>query len=109
MGLTQNYMKNGNYHGAVDNLLEKHSNKTIFSLVQFKNANFENGIMPRVYLATPSEIGTYMKSMRNGLLGTSLKEYHEWKSGVAKGTVDIIPSSWKFSKQRIDELIQLIS
>lgn len=105
-GLTQSFLKNSDYHDAVDRWLEKHTSKTIFSLVQFIDSDFEKGIMPRVYLATPLEIGAYLKSMRNGLGNTSLKMHHEWKNGVAKGTVDTIPSSWKFSKQRVDELIQ---
>jgi hypothetical protein len=92
--------------GAIDIWFEKHSDKTIFSLVQFEDIDFELDIMPKVYLATPLEIASYMKTMRNGNGNTSLKMHHEWKTGVAKGTVDTIPASWKFSKQRLDELIR---
>jgi hypothetical protein len=99
-GLTQSFLKNSDYHGAIDKWLAKHTSKTIFSLVQYKDADFEKGIMPRVYLATPLEIAEHMKSVRNGLGDTSLKEYHEWKSGAAKGVVDTIPSSWKFSSYK---------
>lgn len=104
-GLTQKYLKNGEYHKAIDDWLIKHTGKTIFSLVQLKDANFEIGIMPRVYLATPLEIANYLKEMRNGYGNTSLKENYEWKNGVAKGTIDKIPSHWIFSKQRVEMLI----
>ncbi|WP_409292766.1 hypothetical protein [Peribacillus sp. SCS-37] len=86
-GLTQKYLKNSDYHGAIDNWLENHSNKTIFSLVQFKGVDFELDMMPKVYLASPLDIAGYMKTMRNGTGNTSLKMYHEWKTGVAKGIV----------------------
>jgi hypothetical protein len=104
-GLTQSFLQNGDYHGAIDKWFQKHTSKTIFSLVQFINTDFEKGTMPRVYLATPLEIADHLKKARAGLGETSLKEYHEYKAGVAKGTIDAIPSSWKFCKQRIDELI----
>ena len=41
-GLTQSYIKNANYHGAVDKWLDKHGNKTVFCLVQFKGTTVEN-------------------------------------------------------------------
>lgn len=105
-GLTQSFMKNGDYHGAIDEWLSRHSKKTIFSLVQFKDCDLEQNQMPRVYLASPFEIAEYMKKMRNGNGNTSLKEYYEWKNGVARGTIDKIPKKWKFSKNRIKELIK---
>jgi hypothetical protein len=105
-GLTQKYLNNSDYHSAIDQWINKHSNKTIFSLVQFENIDLELEMMPKVYLATPLEIASYMKTMINGFGNTSLKMHHEWKSGIAKGTIDTIPSSWKFSKQRLNKLVQ---
>ena len=105
-GLTQSHLSNADYYGAIDKWLSNHTKKTIFSLVQFENVNFEKSF-PRVYLATPFEMAQYMKTMRNGHGNTSLKEYYEWKNGVAKGTIDEIPSYWKFSKERIEELINI--
>lgn len=107
-GLAQSYKKGRSYPEAIDAWVNKHKGKTIVSLVQFKDVDLEKGEMPRVYLATPKEIGEYMKKSRGGHGDTVLKEYHKWSGGVAEGCVDKIPSEWKFSKQRIEELIKLI-
>src|SRR5215472_9928830 len=53
-GLTQSLISNANYHGAADTWLAKHSNKTVFCLVQFKGVPTSE--LPRMYLATPKEI-----------------------------------------------------
>ncbi|WHZ60036.1 hypothetical protein [Metabacillus hrfriensis] len=70
-GLTQSFLSNGDYHGAIDEWYLKHSKRTIFSLVQFLDCDFDKGIMPRVYLASPYEIAVQMKQMRNGYGNTS--------------------------------------
>ena len=40
-GLTQSFIKNADYHGAVDKWLSRYSNKTVFCLVQFKDTSIE--------------------------------------------------------------------
>ncbi|SCY81023.1 hypothetical protein SAMN02910292_03024 [Lachnospiraceae bacterium XBB2008] len=103
-GLTQSYKKGRDYHEATQAWLEAHGKKTIFCLVQFKGV--ELGEMPRVYLATPSEIATVLDSSRAGNGDTILHEYKEWSDkGVAAGTIDQIPSSWVFSEERLREML----
>ena len=84
-GLTQSYKKNRNYHEAADAWWQSIKPEQILSLVQFKGVNLEKGELPRVYLATPNEIGNRLKDSRGGLGETSLKENYLWKNGVAKG------------------------
>ncbi|MCK4486599.1 MAG: hypothetical protein KAU38_07545 [Desulfobacterales bacterium] len=102
-GLTQSYIRNADYHGAVDKWLAKHSNKTVFCLVQFKDVPIES--LPRMYLATPQEIGEWLKSAAAGRGDTILYEKHAWSSRAqAAGTTDVIPEHWRFTKNRIEEI-----
>ena len=98
-GLTQGYIQNGDYHKAINLWLETHGKKTVFCLVQFKNT--KDSEMPRIYLATPSEIAEELHKARAGEGETVLREYHMWtKRSVAAGTVDIIPETWKLTEER---------
>ena len=102
-GLTQSYLSNANYHGAIDTWLAKHSKKTIFCLVQFKAVALNE--LPRVYLAEPVEIAVWLKAAAAGRGDTILYERHEWTSRAkSAGTVDIIPSQWTFSQERLAAL-----
>jgi hypothetical protein len=56
--------------------LNKHTEHTIVSLVQFKGVDIEEGEVPRVYLVTPNEIGEQMKISRGGQGNTVLKGHH---------------------------------
>ena len=102
-GLTQSFIKNADYHGATDKWLSKHSNKTVFRLVQFKDTSVE--MLPRMYLATPQEIAEWLKNAAAGRGDTILYEKHVWSSrGYAAGTTDVIPESWKFTEKRLEEI-----
>ncbi|MEK6725984.1 MAG: hypothetical protein AABY54_05465 [Deltaproteobacteria bacterium] len=102
-GLTQSFIKNADYHGAVDKWLSRHSNKTIFCLVQFKETSIET--LPRIYLATPQEIADWLKKAAAGRGDTILYEKHVWSArGYAAGTTDVIPESWKFTEKRLKEI-----
>jgi hypothetical protein len=105
-GLTQGFKKNINYHQAVDLWLAKYSTKTIFCFVQFKGIQFED--LPRLYLATPKEIGQRLKESANGRGDTILYENHTYKMKKAAGfgTTDKIPNEWRFSKERIEGLFK---
>ncbi len=103
-GLTQSYLKDANYHGAVDSWLAKHSKKTVFCLVQFKGVSAD--ALPRMYLATPTDIGAWLKSAAAGRGDTILYEEHIWTTRAkATGTIDKIPAIWQFTKDRINELV----
>lgn len=102
-GLTQSFITNADYHGAVNKWLQKHGNKTVFCLVQFKDTTVD--MLPRMYLATPQEIADWLKNAAAGRGDTILYEKHVWSSrSYAAGTTDAIPDSWKFTKQRLEEI-----
>jgi hypothetical protein len=103
-GLTQDYKKDRSYHEAIDVCLSKHCKNTVFCLVQFDKIAIDE--LPRVYLAAPYEIAEALHKSSNGRGDTILHEHHTWgKTASAFGTVDDIPASWKFSKQRVDQLM----
>jgi hypothetical protein len=103
-GLTQSYLNNRDYHGAIDQWLAAHGKLTIFCLVQFKDVEIAG--MPRVYLATPTEIADVLHKERSGHGDTILYEYKEWtKRAVASGTIDKIPDEWRFSEKRVQEML----
>lgn len=102
-GLTQSHISNANYHGAADAWLKKHSKKTIFCLVQFKGGAVDE--LPRMYLATPSEIASWLKAAAAGRGDTILYEEHVWTNRAkAAGTIDRIPAAWKFTEERLNEI-----
>ncbi|MCM3587028.1 hypothetical protein M3182_14920 [Mesobacillus maritimus] len=105
-GLTQSHKRGRTYSEAIDLWVNKHTQNTIVSLVQFKNVDLEKGEAPRVYLATPKEIGEEMKKSRGGHGNTVLRERHIWHNGIAKGHTDEIPEKWKFSRERIEEFFR---
>jgi hypothetical protein len=102
-GLTQSFISNANYHGAVDLWLAKHTNKTVFCLVQFKGVPTSE--LPRMYLATPKEIGAWLKAAAAGRGDTIMYEAHTWAGRAhAAGTTDTMPSSWRFTDTRLIEI-----
>lgn len=105
-GLTQSHKKDRSYSEAIDYWVSKHTDNTIVSLVQFKDSDFEKGESPRVYIATPKEIGEEMKKIRGGHGNTVLRERHLWQSGLAKGLSDYIPEEWRFNRERLKVLFQ---
>jgi len=102
-GLTQSHLSNANYQGAIDTWLARHFNKTVFCFVQFKGVALS--AMPRMYLATPAEVGAWLKSAAAGRGDTILWEQHVWaKRAQAAGTTDAIPDHWQFTEQRVNDL-----
>lgn len=103
-GLTQNRLVSADYHKAADEWLEEHNRKTILCFVQFEGTSIEQ--MPRIYLATPSEVVVRLKETANNRGDTILYEYKAWTERAAgAGTVDRIPETWKFTNKRILQLI----
>ncbi|MDO5692304.1 MAG: hypothetical protein Q4G70_07475 [Pseudomonadota bacterium] len=102
-GLTQSHLKNADYYAAIDAWLSKHSKKTLFCLVQFKKvAAFE---LPRLYLATPSEIAAQLRATCKGRGDTILYEHHAWTSRArGAGTIEAIPPHWAFTDERLEQL-----
>jgi len=107
-GLSQSYMKKGSsdYHGAIQSWVDRHKPRTVLCLVQFQGAKIAE--LPKLYLATPAEIGDRLRASRKGKGETILWERHEWgKRAHGAGTVEEIPSLWKFSRGRIESLLDV--
>ncbi|TEU16228.1 MAG: hypothetical protein E3J21_11240 [Anaerolineales bacterium] len=103
-GLTQSYLKNADYHGAIDTWLRRHKPKTILCFVQFKGVPLDS--LPRVYLATPAEVTQRLKDTAKGRGDTILYEEHRWSArAYAAGTVERIPKNWRFSEARVEQLL----
>ena len=104
-GLTQSFLKNADYHGAVEKWLSRHKPRTVYCLVQFKGVGLNE--TPRVYLTTPAEIADRLRSTAKGRGDTILYEAHTWgPRAQAAGTVERIPEAWRFSLERIDQLLK---
>ncbi|HYF91533.1 MAG TPA: hypothetical protein VD969_04725 [Symbiobacteriaceae bacterium] len=107
-GLTQSYLEKGkaDYHAAADAWLARHSNKTVLCLVQFKNVQLAE--LPRMYLATPREVAERLKAEAAGRGETILHENHQWTARArGAGTTDMIPASWKFTPDRLDDIARM--
>jgi hypothetical protein len=99
-GLTQSLLANADYHAATDSWLTKHSRKTVFCLVQFKDVSLHE--LPRMYLATPQDIAARLKAAAAGRGDTILRENHTWGPRAhGAGTVEQIPQDWAFSEARL--------
>lgn len=107
-GLTQGHLTKGlaDYHKAADRWLEKHSKKTIICLVQFQDVELLD--TPRVYIATPKEIGEQLKRTSKNKGDTILYESKTWtKRAHGYGTTDKIPETWLISNERLLEMFRL--
>jgi len=102
-GLTQGFLQDANYHRAIDLWLCKHSKKTVFCLVQFKDVPVDS--LPRMYLAMPTEMAAWLKAAAAGRGDTMIYEEHIWTvRAKAKGTTDRIPAEWKFTEERLSQI-----
>jgi hypothetical protein len=104
-GLTQSFLKNRDYRGAIRLWLRRHNPSTIFAFVQFKDVRI--GGMPRVYLATPKEVAKRLRETAKGRGDTILFEKKRWSQRAAgAGTIEEIPPRWRFGPKRIAELLR---
>jgi len=108
-GLTQSQLSrigNADYHGAIDIWLTRHKPRTVFCFVQFRDVPLD--ALPRVYLATPVEVAERLKQTAKGRGDTILYEEKRWTTrAYASGSTDRIPDGWRFSRERIDQLLSL--
>lgn len=102
-GLTQTHLSKADYQGAVEAWLRKHSNKTVFCFVQFKDVPVTS--LPRMYLATPVEVAHWLKTAAGGRGDTILYESHTWTARAqAAGVTDAIPPEWSFTESRLEQI-----
>lgn len=106
-GLTQKYLQDANYAHAIAQWEAAHSSRTIFALVQFQGVELNE--LPRVYVATPREIANRLRETARGRGDTILYEKKEWTlRAYAAGTVDAIPENWRFSEERVGQLMDMV-
>jgi hypothetical protein len=101
-GLFQSYIKNADYHGALEAWAAVQLSDILYFLVQF--AKVQVGGAPRCYVARPTEILAHMKTTRGGHAYTSLRENYSYSKGRSAGHTDMIPETWLFTQERIDAL-----
>lgn len=107
-GLSQNYLTKGlaDYHAAADAWCTRHTPRTILCLIQYKGVPVES--MPRVYLATPTEVRERLQSAAKGRGDTILHEKHTWAASAhGAGTTEEVPAHWLFSQARVEELLTI--
>jgi hypothetical protein len=103
-GLAQSYLKDANYHAAVGKWLLRHKPRTVLCFVQFKDVPIDG--LPRMYLATPTEVAQRLRETAGCRGATILYESHTWTArAVAAGTVEQIPANWRFTAARVEELL----
>lgn len=103
-GLTQSYLKEANYQGAIDRWLERHGSRTVFCFVQFRGVPLNE--LPRMYLASAAEVAQRLRETARGRGDTVLYEVHAWGPRAAgSGTVERLPAGWRFTYERIEELL----
>lgn len=106
-GLTQSLLNDADYHAAADAWCARHTPRTILCFVQYKDVLLD--AMPRVYLATPLEVGLRLRMAAAGRGDTILHENHTWSPRAhAAGLVERIPDTWRFTIARVEELLQVV-
>jgi len=104
-GLTQSHLKNADYHRAVESWVRRHQPRTVLCFVQFKDVPVDQ--LPRVYLATLSEVAQRLRETAKGRGDTVLYERHNWgPRAFAANTTESIPDHWKFSLERVEQLLE---
>lgn len=103
-GLTQSYLQNADYHSAINTWLERHGQKTILCFIQFMGVPIDG--LPRAYVATPCEVAQRLYDTCKGRGDTILYEEHHWgPRAYSAGVVEKIPENWRFSRIRVDQLL----
>ena len=109
--LVDAYLYNGgqtrvraDYHRAIDRWLERQGAKVTHCLVQLEPADLTH--MPRIYLATSTEIAARLHECVEILGDAALYEEFEVEDSNGRHRVETLPARWRFSQQRIAELME---
>lgn len=95
--------KNIDCRTAIDFWMDCQGTKTICCLVQFDGVSINQ--LPRIYLAFPNEVAAEMRIASERTGQCALHELYEWTSPEGKLEVGTLPAAWRFSAERIQELI----
>lgn len=110
--LVQSYLKRSGHasgsqadgNRAIDLWLDIHGARIAYCLVQFEGVSLDQ--MPRIYMATPAEIAQEMRAASARLGDPVLREQYEWRTAETGSlSAEALPSNWRFSPQRIEELV----
>ena len=107
--LVDPYLDNGapitpaGYHRAIDRWMDRQGARVTYCLVQFESADLSR--MPRIYLASAGEVAAKLHESVEQLGDTALYEQYELEDGSGRHTVEALPAQWRFSQQRIAELM----
>ncbi len=96
--------KNIDCRSAIDFWMDSQGSKTICCMVQFEGVAINQ--LPRIYLAFPNEIAAEMRIASERTGHCALHELYEWTTSDGKLEVGSLPSTWRFSPERIQELIE---
>ena len=89
---------------AIDLWMDCQGSRTVCCLVQFKGVSIDQ--LPRIYLASPSEIAARMRETADRLSQAMLYEQYEWTSQESESrSLELLPREWLFSQDRIQELL----
>lgn len=112
--LTRSYLKrvidqsrkNADFYGAIDQWLDHNGSLTMCCLVQFQGVPISE--LPRMYLATPKEVARKLRETVDRVGCSSLYEEYAWTSnGEDSPAFERLPSSWRFSHERLQEMMSL--
>jgi hypothetical protein len=109
--LTQSFARRSTDQGArsvdcrsaIDFWADSQGSKTICCLVQFEGVTINQ--MPRIYLAFPNDLAAEMRAAAERTGHCALLEKYEWTVD-GKREYSALPSSWRFSPERIQELLE---
>ncbi len=89
--------------GTIDLWQNSHGSRAVCCLVQFDGVAINQ--LPRIYLASPAEIAQKMHETVDRLGNCTLFEQYAWTSSEGVESMEMLPSHWLFSPERIQELL----
>lgn len=88
---------------AIDRWQASYGSRTVCCLVQFCAVAIDE--LPRIYLALPGEVAQMMRETASRVGRCTVCERYEWFLPDGSPKLETLPSSWRFSPHRIEELL----
>jgi hypothetical protein len=109
--LIQTYLKRAadvsrrrtDFHQGIDQWLAHLGTRAMCCLVQFQGVGIHE--LPRIYVASPQEVANTLRDSVERLTSPLLHEQYEWTSGGGAVKIETLPVNWRFSQERIEELL----
>ncbi len=90
-------------HSAIERWLASHGSRTVCCLVQFQAVAIDE--MPRIYLAFPGDVAQTMRETADHIGRCAIRETYEWTLPDGSNAMEELPSAWRFSPGRIENLL----